>query len=94
LYAGKGKRFSPFQSLQTGAEINTASSLICNGFFFLPAFKWLGFEADHSPASGAQVKNVWSYTASHPVWFYDVDMGTFALPLSRLPLKSNLILCS
>jgi hypothetical protein len=31
----------------------------------IPRVKWQGCEADHSPPSGAEVKNVWSYTSIH-----------------------------
>jgi len=29
-----------------------------------PGVKWPGCETDHSPPSGAEVKNVWHYTSS------------------------------
>jgi len=31
--------------------------------------KWPGHEADHSPLSGAEVNNVWSYTFTPPYVF-------------------------
>jgi len=31
--------------------------------------KQLGYEADHSPPSSSEVKNVWSYIATPPVCF-------------------------
>jgi len=31
--------------------------------------KWLGHEADHSPPSGATVKNMWSYISIPPCVF-------------------------
>jgi hypothetical protein len=29
-----------------------------------PKVKWFGHEADHSPPSNAEVKNVWNYTST------------------------------
>jgi len=34
--------------------------------------KWPGREADHSPASSAEAKNAWNYTATPPVRLHDV----------------------
>jgi hypothetical protein len=34
--------------------------------------KWPGREADHSPPSSAEVKNVWSYTSTPPISLHDV----------------------
>jgi hypothetical protein len=33
------------------------------------AVKWTWHEADHSPPSGAKVKNVWSYTSILPYMY-------------------------
>jgi hypothetical protein len=30
--------------------------------------KWLGHEADNSPPSSAEVKNVWNYTSAPPIY--------------------------
>jgi hypothetical protein len=38
--------------------------------------KWLECEADHSPLSGAEVKNAWSYTSTPPIRLH----GTGTLP--------------
>jgi hypothetical protein len=35
----------------------------------IPGINWLGHEADHSPPSGAEVKNVLSFTATLPFVF-------------------------
>jgi len=37
-----------------------------------PVVKWLGHEADHSPPSGVEVKNAWSYTSILPICSYGV----------------------
>jgi len=31
-----------------------------------PGAKWLGHEADHSPPTGAEFENVWSYISTPP----------------------------
>jgi len=37
--------------------------------------KWLGCEADQSPPSSAEVKNVWSYTSTPPVCFHGMVLN-------------------
>jgi hypothetical protein len=37
--------------------------------------KRLGCEADHSPASGAKVKNKWSYTSIPPIRLHGVVLS-------------------
>jgi hypothetical protein len=37
--------------------------------------KRLGREADHSPPSSAEVKNVWSYTSTPPIRLHDVVLS-------------------
>jgi len=32
-----------------------------------PGVKWPWHEADHSPPSSTKVKNLWSYTSTHPI---------------------------
>jgi hypothetical protein len=34
-----------------------------------------GGEADHSPPSGAEVKNEWSYTSTHPIRLHGVVLS-------------------
>jgi hypothetical protein len=35
----------------------------------------LGHEADHSPPSTAKVKNIWSYTSTHPIRLHGVVLN-------------------
>jgi hypothetical protein len=37
--------------------------------------KWPGRETDHSPPSGAEVKNAWSYTSTPPIHLHDVVLS-------------------
>jgi hypothetical protein len=37
--------------------------------------KWLGCEADSSPPSGAEIKNVWSYTSIPPICLYGMVLS-------------------
>jgi hypothetical protein len=37
---------------------------IQRGIHWVPALKWPGRETDHSPESGAEVRNAWSYTST------------------------------
>jgi hypothetical protein len=39
------------------------------GLFSRGIIKWPGSEGDHSSESSAEVKNVWSYTSTHPYIF-------------------------
>jgi hypothetical protein len=50
---------------------------------WVPGVKWQGYETDHSPPSGAKVKNVWSYTStSHTSSWYGMQLSMMAtLPL-------------
>ena len=38
---------------------------------------WVGNEIDHSPPSGAEVKNEWSYTSAPPVCPHWIDKDVF-----------------
>jgi hypothetical protein len=60
------------------------------GVLFL-GVKWLGHEADHSPPSSDEVKNVWSYT-SVPQYTFMVWCSIKKIMGITLPLKysSNL----
>jgi hypothetical protein len=40
-----------------------------------PGIKWPGREADHSPSSSAEVKNVWSYTTTPPIRHHGVVLS-------------------
>jgi len=35
----------------------------------------LGREADHSPGSGTEVKNAWSYTSTPPIFLHGVVLN-------------------
>jgi hypothetical protein len=41
----------------------------------IPVQKQLEQEADHSPSSRVKVKNVWTYTSTHPVCFYGMVLS-------------------
>jgi hypothetical protein len=60
--AGAGN-FSPYHRVQTGSGPHPASyPMGTRGSF--PGVKRPGREADHSPPSSAEVKNVWSYIST------------------------------
>jgi hypothetical protein len=44
---------------------------------FFPGGKATGREVDHSPSSGAEVKNEWNYTSVPSICLYGVDRDTF-----------------
>jgi hypothetical protein len=52
-----------FYQNQTGSVVHPASYAIGTGGSF-PELKRPGSEADHSPSSSAEVKNVWRYTST------------------------------
>jgi hypothetical protein len=56
------------QRVQTGSGAHPASYLMAAGSSSLRV-KRSGRETDHSPPSGAEVKNAWSYTSTHPYVF-------------------------
>jgi hypothetical protein len=60
VWGGKGY-FSLRHRVQTGSGSHPASYLMGTGSFS-PALKWPEREADHSPPSSVEVKNVWSRT--------------------------------
>jgi len=37
--------------------------------------KWLGYENDHSPPSGAEVKNAWSYTSTPSIYLHGMVLS-------------------
>jgi hypothetical protein len=41
--------------------------------------KWLGYEADHSPPSSAEVKNAWIYTSTPPVHLHGMVLSYLTL---------------
>jgi hypothetical protein len=53
--------------IQTGSGTHPAT------YQWAPGVKWLGREADHSPPTSAEVKNMWIYAFTPPyifmVWF-------------------------
>jgi hypothetical protein len=56
LIPGKGKRFSFLRNVQTGSGPTQPPIQWVPGLFPL-GVKWQGPETDHSPPSGAKVKN-------------------------------------
>jgi len=48
--------------------------------------KWVGHEVDHSPASSAEVKNMWSYTSTHPFIFITQWLVTYGVCLHDVVL--------
>jgi len=55
--------FSIRHSVQTGSVAHTSSYSLCTWGISL-GIKRPGLEADHSPPSNVEVKNVWSYTST------------------------------
>jgi hypothetical protein len=56
--------FSLHQYVQTGSGDHTDSYPVSTGSSFTPEIKRPGREADHSPPSGSEVKDAWSYTST------------------------------
>jgi len=52
--------------IQTGSGVYPASYPLGTRSFY-PGVKPPGFEADQTPPSSTEVKNVWSYTSTAPV---------------------------
>jgi hypothetical protein len=46
-----------------------------------PGVKQLEYEADHSPASNAEVKNEWSYTSAPSVCIHNTDRNNFTFTI-------------
>jgi hypothetical protein len=87
----RSKRFPLLQNQVWGQR-----TLLFSGYqgCFL-GVKWLGLEVDHSPPSNADIKNEWSYTCTHPVFFHGVDRNNFTvLPSPALQPKEVHELCS
>jgi hypothetical protein len=56
----KGQEIFLFPSVQAGSGAQTAPYPLRSGA------KAPGREADHSPPSSAEIKNIWSYTSTRP----------------------------
>jgi hypothetical protein len=53
-------------------------SLLFSGYHgSFPELKWLGYKVDHAFASGAKVKNDWSYTSVPPVCLHGMSRNYF-----------------
>jgi len=52
-------------------------NILTNGYWrLLPwGLKWLEHEVDHTLPPRTMVKNVWSYTSTHPIHLYDVVLN-------------------
>jgi hypothetical protein len=44
-------------------------------FLFPMGVKWPGREADHTPQTGAKVKNAWSYTSTLPIHIHGMVLS-------------------
>jgi hypothetical protein len=83
--AGAGN-FSLNHRVQTGSGTHPASYLMGTGGVLYLGVKRPEREADHSPPSGAEVNNAWSYTSTPPMRLHGVviklrDNFTFNLVL-------------
>jgi len=59
-------------------QLRGPSSLLLDGqYSSFPGVKWQGHEANHSPPSGAEVKNEWSYTSTPSISLYRVVRDNF-----------------
>jgi hypothetical protein len=66
--------FSPHHRVQNDSGAHPASCPMgTRGYFH--GMKRPGSEADHSPPSSAEVKNVWSYASTPPVHLHGVVLG-------------------
>jgi hypothetical protein len=60
---GRVKKFSLLHVVQTGSGVHPTSYKMGTGSSF-PGVKRQGREADHSPATSAEVKKMWIYTST------------------------------
>lgn len=87
LNTGRRKKFSLLQN-QSNWFWGLSSilfNLYCGSF---PAIKQLWRELDHSPPSGAQVKNEWSYTPTTPILLQGTNRDNFTFKAGVKPLFS------
>jgi len=52
----------------------------------MPRVKRPGRDVDHSPTSGTQVKNEWSYTSTTRICHHSMDRDNFT-PVSQIPTQ-------
>ena len=79
----KGAGDCCLQRVWTSSESQIASySMGIKSFFVGVNWSWL--EADHSPPTGAKVKNYWSYTFSPPYAFVACTRTTYFIRAQRL----------
>jgi hypothetical protein len=71
---GGAGNFSLHHSVQTGSGFHQASYPMGTRASFLGVERQ-GREADHSPLSSADVKNVWGYTFNPPIRLQVVMLG-------------------
>jgi hypothetical protein len=65
---GRTRNLSLLQNFQTGSGTNPGSYSVSTGRFF-QGMKRPNSDADHSPASTAAVKSLWSFTLTPPYSF-------------------------
>jgi hypothetical protein len=68
--AGAGN-FPLHHHVQTGSGAHPASYPMALSL----AVKWPGHEADHSPPSSSEVKNVWHYTSDPPTYLHGMAVS-------------------
>jgi hypothetical protein len=68
----EANNFSSSLCVQTSSEAHPASCPMDTGIPFAVGKARTGLDADHSPASGAEVKMSMSYTSSPPKHLHDV----------------------
>jgi hypothetical protein len=78
--------FALLRSVQTGSGDHPALYSMDNGGS-LPGVKRSGSEADHSPPSSAEMKNVWSYTSILNISLHGVHRDNFTVFISFRPTK-------
>jgi hypothetical protein len=61
--------------------------------FLLTGVKWSLREANHSTASGAEIRNVWSYTSHFPICLHDMvfSAGIYVIVPAYAALFSKVI---
>jgi hypothetical protein len=70
----EAENFSPHHRVQTGSGVHPASYPMVTRDYFL-GVKQPRREADHSPPSSAEVKNVWIYTSTPPIRLHGVELS-------------------
>jgi hypothetical protein len=75
IFPAEAGYFSLHNFVQNGSGTHSASYLKNSRGTLSLGVKWPEREADHSPPSGTDVKNAWSYTSTPPIGFHGLVLS-------------------